>query len=55
MNNNQKLKDKSRHEELESIKESRMYALKHSNLDQSKGIKFKLTEYFKFDNGHHNV
>ena len=46
---------KDRYKELEGIKESRTYALKHSSEDKSKGMKFKLAEYFKFDNGHHNV
>ena len=46
---------KARNNELSAIKETKSYALQHSNKDKSVGMKFKIEEYFKFDNGHYNV
>ena len=45
----------ARNNELAAIKETQSYALQHSNTDKSVGIKFKIEDYFKFDNGHYNV
>ena len=46
---------RTRNNELAAIKETQTYALQHDNKDKSEGMKFKLAEYFKFNNAHYNV